>query len=299
MLLRTVYRSLLPLLPDIAQRSVQRTVRQFILFYRAIRWPFERWKRLKFAMAYIRPQIDFAKSWAKSDSENSNFLYALTPISRLNLAHTLAAIFNVSPDKVRGLFAEIEEDSVFQNHVEQGLKRVIPGASSFSIGRRLGWYVTCRLLKPRTVVETGVDYGLGCCVICAALLRNAKEGQPGTYVGTDIRTEAGELLSSPYSSVGKILYGDSLTSLADLNGPIDVFINDSDHSPNYEAKEYEVIKDKLSPEGVILGDNSHCSPSLANFSEQNGRRFIFFKEEPSQHWYPGAGIGFSFIERNG
>ena len=57
---------------------------------------------------------------------------------------------------------------------------------------------------------------------------------------------------------------------------------------------FDKIKAKLSDRAVILGDNSHWSPSLADFSERNGRNFIFFKEEPAQHWYPGAGIGFSF-----
>jgi hypothetical protein len=267
-----------------------------ISFYRKHGWPIERRRRLSFAMTYVQPQVDLAISWANSRSESSNFLYALTPISRLNLSHTLALTFGVSTETIRKLFAEIESDAGFQSHVESGLKSIIPGASSFSIGRRLGWYVACRLLRPRLVVETGVDYGLGSCVICAALLKNASEGHPGRYYGTDFRKEAGELFTAPYNSVGTILYGDSLQSLAALTEQVDLFINDSDHSPDYEAREYDVIKDRLSPAAVILSDNSHCSAALANFSERNRRKFIFFKEEPLKHWYPGAGIGFSFPE---
>jgi len=188
---------------------------------------------------------------------------------------------------------EIEADRSFNNHVSDALRILLPGASSFEIGRRLGWYVAAQLTKPKPVVETGVDHGLGACVLCAALLRNAAEGSPGQYLGLDIRPEAGQLLTPPYSHVGQIVYGDSLTSLAALEGPIDLFINDSDHSIEYEAKEYEAIKDRISPRAIILGDNSHCSPALAEFSERNQRRFFFFKEEPARHWYPGAGIGFS------
>jgi len=256
--------------------------------------PVDKRRRLKFAMAYVQPQVDLAKSWALSDSESSNFLYALTPLSRLSLAHTIATVFGVTPALVRSLFEEIENDEIFQKHVAQSLKALLPGVSSFSIGRRLGWYAVARIMKPATIVETGVDYGLGSCVLCVALLRNAGEGSPGRYIGIELRTGAGQIFTAPFNTVGEIRYGDSLESLGKLAGPIDLFINDSDHSMDYEAREYEAIRAKLSDRSVILGDNAHCSPSLADFSERSGRNFIFFKEEPAAHWYPGAGIGFSF-----
>ena len=245
-------------------------------------------------MAYVQPQVDLAKSWARSDSEDSNFLYGLTPISRLSLAHIIATVFGVTPAAVRSLFEEIESDEVFQKHVAQNLKVLLPGVSSFSIGRRLGWYAVARIMKPAVIVETGVDYSLGSCVLCAALLRNAKEGSSGRYIGTELYTDRGQLFTDPFNTVGEIRFGDSLESLGKLAGPIDLFINDSEHSWEYEAREYEAIRAKLSNRAVILGDNSHWSPSLAEFSERNGRKFIFFKEEPAKHWYPGAGIGFSF-----
>lgn len=75
---------------------------------------------------------------------------------------------------------------------------------------------------------------------------------------------------------------------------MDLFINDSDHSSDYEYKEYQVIRDKLSSNAVILGDNSHVTESLSRFSHESGRQFLFFKEIPANHWYPGAGIGISF-----
>jgi hypothetical protein len=143
-------------------------------------------------------------------------------------------------------------------------------------------------------VETGVDKGLGSVMICAALLRNDKEGYPGTYIGTDINPEAGWLLRPPYSAVGRLAYGDSIETLKRLEKPIDLFINDSDHSAEYEYREYQTIADGLSPAAVILGDNSHATDSLCRFSLEKGRQFLFFREEPQAHWYPGGGIGISF-----
>ena len=71
-------------------------------------------------------------------------------------------------------------------------------------------------------------------------------------------------------------------------------MNDSDHSAEYEAEEYEVVQARLSKSAVILGDNSHATSSLMEFSAKQQRRFLLFREDPKDHWYPGAGIGVSF-----
>jgi hypothetical protein len=58
-------------------------------------------------------------------------------------------------------------------------------------------------------------------------------------------------------------------------------------------EEYKAILPRLQNNSIILGDNSHATDSLRVFSEANVRRFLFFKEEPADHFYHGAGIGFS------
>ena len=131
-------------------------------------------------------------------------------------------------------------------------------------------------------------------MLCAALLRNTAEGRPGRYYGTDIDPYAGRLLTGEYATVGKILYGDSLKSLEALEETIGMFINDSDHSAEYEYREYQTIAKKLSPGALILADNAHVTDKLARFARETGRHFVFFREEPVNHWYPGAGIGIAF-----
>ena len=161
-------------------------------------------------------------------------------------------------------------------------------------GRRLGWYTFVRVLKPRIVVETGVDHGVGSCVLASALLRNISEGYAGKYYGTEIRSEAGQFFTGKYAAAGKILYDDSIESLKNLDEKIDLFVNDSDHSSEYEFREYLTIAEKLSCRSVILGDNAHVTDCLSRFSREVGRNFIFFAEKPDLHWYPGAGIGISY-----
>ena len=89
-------------------------------------------------------------------------------------------------------------------------------------------------------------------------------------------------------------YGDSIESLRRLPETIDLFINDSDHSAEYEAGEYAAIAEKLSHDAIVLGDNSHVTDKLALFARQTGRQFLYFREQPKGHWYPGTGIGIAF-----
>jgi hypothetical protein len=125
-------------------------------------------------------------------------------------------------------------------------------------------------------------------------MRNLGEGHPGRYVGTDINPRKGYLLTGEYARHGQVLYGDSIESLRTLTDPIDLFINDSDHSAQYEAREYETIENKLSERAVVLGDNANITDELLKFAERSGRQFLYFAEEPKDHWYRGDGIGAAF-----
>jgi predicted O-methyltransferase YrrM len=196
---------------------------------------------------------------------------------------------------------ELRNDTELQQTIKTALKNSPLrkfADTEIRYGRRLGWYAFIRALKPKIVLETGVDKGLGAMVICAAILRNEQEGFKGQYFGTDINPNAGYLLRGKYKEVASILYGDSIKSLNEFNGEIDLFINDSDHSAKYENQEYTTIYPKLSARAIILGDNSHATSKLSDFSESVDRKFLFFREEPLNHWYPGSGIGISYIDKD-
>lgn len=251
-------------------------------------------KRRAFAMSYYREALRLIDVWSKKDSEGSNFYYKLTPSNRNHLAHLLSHLTDQSHVEITGYFNELEDDHELRTHIERSVKLAGYGQDIVvNYGRRLGWYAFTRIIKPKVVVETGVDHGVGSCILTSALLRNAEEGHPGRYFGTDINPNAGKLLVGKYATTGEILYGDSIESLRKMTAPIDLFINDSDHSADYEYREYQTILANLSANSVILGDNAHVTDSLSRFAEETGRPFIFFSEKPADHWYPGAGIGIS------
>ncbi|WNM64075.1 class I SAM-dependent methyltransferase [Candidatus Nitrospira neomarina] len=253
--------------------------------------------RIKIASTYLLGELNKVLRWLYGSRETTNLTYDLTELNKKHLVSFLANVTQKSFDELMGYVNEIEQDTHLKSHIENQTAK-----SSWSIiadkearyGRRVGWYALIRAFRPQVVIETGIDKGLGSCVITAALMKNCKEGLPGFYYGTDINPKAGYLLSGEYKKYGEILIGDSIESLNTFSKPIDLFINDSAHSAEYELREYHTIQNKLTQNAFILGDNSHCTDKLFQFSRMTGRNYLFFQEVPKDHWYPGAGIGVAF-----
>jgi len=253
--------------------------------------------RARYVARYYRARIAPAWSWLFASRETSNFTYDLTPRNRAHLAALIALVLKRPQAEVAGYIEELLADDQLKSSViarVEALGRQGGLDPTAMFGRRIGWYAIARAMKPRVIIETGVEKGLGAVVLCAALRRNQLEGQPGRYFGTDIDRAAGMLLAEPYKAMGEILYGDSLASLAAFDKEIDLFINDSDHSSDYEAAEYRMVEPKLSERALIIADNAHVTDELYRFAQATGRQFVFFREEPADHWYLGAGIGLSF-----
>ena len=255
-------------------------------------------RRVLYATTYYNKRYLEILNWGIESKEDTNFTYDLKEGNLVYLAHTIAVVTKVDYKVVLEYIKEAQNDQELTDHIINTTKNS-PHAPFADLrtgfAKRLGWYAFVRITKPEIVVETGIDKGLGGVLLCAGLLRNKAEGFPGAYFGTDINPEAGYLLTGKYKEVGTVLYGDSIESLKTFTKPIDLFINDSDHSASYEYNEYVTIKPLLTQKSIVLGDNSHVTDKLAQFSGENGRHFLFFKEEPAHHWYPGGGIGISYL----
>ena len=239
--------------------------------------------------------------WLVASREIGNYTYDLTATNKRYLISFVAHLTATPRTEIEAYLAELDNDHALRAHIlratrESPARRFADERVDY--GRRLGWYVLGRALKPRLVIETGVDKGLGSCVLAAMILRNRDEGYEGRYIGTEIDPTAGYLFSGRYAEAGQIIYNDSIKTLESLCDEIDFFVNDSDHSATYEAREYQVIESKLSNRALIIGDNAHesaGSDALCRFAEATGRDFVFFQESPKDHFYAGAGIGAAFF----
>jgi predicted O-methyltransferase YrrM len=249
--------------------------------------------RARIALKHVAAEARLAWRWWRDSREVTNFTYDLTPRNLEQLAAFLSLAGGAELARVQQLMRELDQDEMLHAHVRRATLASpdLHHADAFPrFGRRIGWYVLVRLFHPRLVVETGVDKGLGGCVLSAALLRNRAEGSPGRYVGIDHNPQAGWLLKGPFAEAGTVVWGDSLAELAKLEC-IDFLLHDSNHTPAHEAREYEVAAPRLSDGALVLSDNAHASDALWNFALRAKRRYLYFAEQPRDHWYRGAGIG--------
>jgi predicted O-methyltransferase YrrM len=229
--------------------------------------------------------------WLFQSREHTNFTYDLTPLNREHLVWFITAVTHCSVSQARGYLEEILTDHALRAHVQAvtaASKRRRLADLNVRYGRRIGWYALVRALKPEHVVETGTDKGLGTVVFAAALLRNGS----GRLTTIDINPDAGYLIAGRYATVTDQRIGDSLSILAGLDS-VDLFLHDSDHAAAYEAAELAAVTPHLTDRAVVLSDNAQHTNELAAWSETHGRRFLFFNEQPRDHWYPGDGIGVS------
>lgn len=237
--------------------------------------------------------------WLFNSREHHNYTYNLTERSREHLAWFLALTTPATVTDVRRWFDELEGDHALRAMLEHGLatsSRHGLADRTVRYGRRIGWYACVRAIKPKHVVESGIDKGLGSCLIAAALRRNAAEGCPGRLSALDINPDAGYLIQGGYREVVDIVLGNSLDTIPTLSRPVDLFIHDSWHSEEHEAAEFALVESKLTESALLLTDNAAESDVLLRHSEKTGRRFLCFQEVPDQHWHPGDGTGIAWHE---
>jgi predicted O-methyltransferase YrrM len=253
--------------------------------------------RLGWALTFALRQMGVMVRWALRSKEYYNYTYELTPLNQRYLSSYIAVITGHDVAEIEQFVRELESDEELRSLL---IRRTLESPDRHNsdaqprYGRRLGWYALVRATKPRVVVETGVDRGLGTAVIAAALRHNAAEGCPGLVYGTDISPGCGYLLAEPYTAFTKILLGDSVDSLKAFKDPVDLFIHDSDHRPEYEWAEFMAIEPRLHSGSLVLSDNSQLTSKLLEFATRLGRSFLYFQDQPKDHWWPGDGIGAAF-----
>lgn len=233
-------------------------------------------------------------TWLLQSKEHTNYTYDLTDVNIGQLEWFIANMTGRHIDETRGYFAELRNDIELAEHVAErsrlGSRRRLADPVA-RWGRRLGWYALVRSIRPSCVVETGTDKGLGSLAIASALLRN----HCGYLVTIDLNPTSGWLIADRWASVIDRRIGDSLQILSGLASPVDMFLHDSLHTVEHESEEYRLVEPKLTSNALVLSDNAEAHPTLMRWAEQTGRRYSFFREEPSGHWYGGGGIGAAYI----
>lgn len=252
-------------------------------------------KRLVISLPNTLRSLAIIFSWASKNTEDSNFYYEITDRNKGHLVEFLAIVLGEERQRIEEYMLEAESSEYLLRVSEKYIKtHQEVKDSELYFGRRLGWYVVTRVMKPKLVLETGVHQGLGALAICCALKKNEEEGFPGQYVGTDIDERAGVFIEELGFDFARIFYGDSIESINSIDEVVDLYISDSNHTSDYEASELIAVSKKMEPSSVVISDNAHATDVLLDWSTENQRKFAFFREAPKNHWYLGAGIGISW-----
>lgn len=233
-------------------------------------------------------------NWLVHARETTNYTYDLDPLNRDQLCWFVSTVTGADIGQVRSWMRELETDTELieslTNRLSSNPTRRIC-ATEPHLARRYGWYAIIRAIEPENVVETGTHLGLGSCVIAAALLRNG-HGRLNTI---DIDADSGHLIGQPWASVIDRRVGSSIDELAKMRD-VDMFLHDSLHTYDYESRELAAVEPNLRADAIVLSDNAHDSAALSDWAERSGRHYLFFKEQPVNHWWPGDGIGVAWAK---
>ena len=245
--------------------------------------------RARSALQFLVRQVKVAVGWVARTRETTNHSYDITPLNRVHLAWFVATALDVPVSQVEELFDELDSDDQLRRHLTQvtetsRFRRVSDPRPAY--GRRLAWYALVRLLQPQVVVETGIDKGLGSCVLAAALLRNGS----GHLYAIDTAAQAGWMVSGRYAHCVTVLHDDAVQAITGLSGPVDLLVHDVHHTPEQEAEEYAAVLER-SPAAVLINDNAHSYDVLSALCEQLGFRYHHFDDKPAGTWFAGSGLG--------
>ena len=233
--------------------------------------------------------------WLVHGRESTNFTYDLASLNRDQLCWFVSAVTGAGVAQVRAWIQELDEDDRLAGHVTRRLAtnpRWRISATEPHWARRFGWYALVRAAQPEHVVETGTHLGLGSCAIAAALLRNGH----GRLTTIDIDPAAGHLIGEKWAEVVDRRTGSSVELLAQARD-VDLFLHDSLHTYDYETEELAAVEPNLRAGAIILSDNAHDSSALSEWAERTGRHYLFFREQPADHWWPGDGIGAAWTDQ--
>ena len=151
-------------------------------------------RRLYIATGLITSYSILVLRWLFGSREATNYTYHVTDLNRRQLSHFISNVTCSPLELVDSYIDEILHDKALKQHVSKHADsspywRTADNEARY--GRRIGWYALVRLTKPHVVVETGLDKGLGTCVLAAAVLKNRDEGAPGTVHAIDFNPVAG------------------------------------------------------------------------------------------------------------
>ena len=243
---------------------------------------------------YKIKKIKYALNWIFFGKDISNFVYEIE--NHNEIIHTCEIITNFEYDILKKILNEIDfNNEEFRNFFSNNYFKHYPKKNIF--GRRLLWYLLVRVLKPEIVIESGIDKGLGSCLLIYAQYKNSLEVSKNfEFIGTDLKKKDNFFFNTENKNFNnfKFIFKDTLDFLSKFNEKKKIiYISDAEHNYNFEIKEFNLIKKNLDIGSIIISDNN--SGSLSDFSISNKKNLIYFYEKPKNFWHSGGVTSVSYF----
>ncbi len=256
-------------------KNAESKIRRYLLASR-FGWFFFLPLRLVFLLRYHAAQIKPGLLWLWRSREFTNFTYSSPPHAQWGLAGHASAVAGISLAQAWAYGQELLNDVKLANYIaaqHAGSERRGITNAAFKPGPRLLNYMLVRALKPRLVVEAGVENGLGAIILCAALARNAQEGFPGRFIGIEGNPGQSCALFYQYPErQGEILRGDAAEILAGLTNKIDLYCHETGPDRADTERQLAALAPLLSERGVVQTISRQMA--FVHFAQKRGLRLL-------------------------
>lgn len=152
------------------------------------------------------------------------------------------------------------------------------------------WMYCCiRVLKPESMIETGVAHGASSWIILNAMHKNGKGRlysidlpDHDTHAGYNFKTKpkTGWLVPVQLKSNWELHLGDAkilLPEILNKLGSVDIFFHDSDHSYEHMKFEFETVFPFIN-DGLILSDDVHKNKAFGEFVQKQHLKALQFNK---------------------
>ena len=196
----------------------------------------------------------------------------------------LARLLGVRVSEIERLYKEIREyEFMGEIRCKANLKDGFLNFGMSSVLRAPTLYVLCRVIKPQSVVETGVADGYSSSFILSALEANLKghlysidlPNQPGQELTCGRTT--GWLVPEGLKKRWTLLLGSSrekLPQLLDSLKTIDIFYHDSGHSYENMMFEFNEAISHLGQNSLLVSDDITDTKAFDDFCGISGLRYL-------------------------
>ena len=185
--------------------------------------------------------------------------------------------------KVRERMTTIAEAPIKQIH-----------SADFSLARLS--YVTCRLLKPSVVVETGVAYGVTTSFLLEALARNERgvlHSIDLPPLGPHVDDFVGALVDDEVRDRWTLHRGTTkrlLPIVLDMLDGVDMFVHDSLHTYKNIKLELSLVTPKLRRSAAVLADDVHGNLAFQEWASRFEPAYVAVVKEFSKDSILGVAV---------